>query len=42
MSERFAARVERAEQLAAAAGRDFRALTLEEKDRYFDAAKEER
>jgi uncharacterized protein YabN with tetrapyrrole methylase and pyrophosphatase domain len=42
MSERFAARVERAEQLAATAGRDFRELTLEEKDRYFDAAKEER
>jgi uncharacterized protein YabN with tetrapyrrole methylase and pyrophosphatase domain len=42
VSERFAARVERAEQLAAAAGREFRELTLAEKDRYFDAAKEER
>jgi MazG family protein len=41
MSDRFAARVERAEKLAAARGRDFRELTLEEKDRYFDAAKEE-
>jgi uncharacterized protein YabN with tetrapyrrole methylase and pyrophosphatase domain len=41
MSRRFADRVERAEQLAAADGRDFRALTLDEQDRYFDAAKEE-
>ena len=41
MADRFAARVERAEQLAAAAGRSFTELTLEEKDRYFDAAKEE-
>jgi MazG family protein len=41
MARRFADRVERAEQLAAADGRDFRALTLDEQDRYFDAAKEE-
>lgn len=41
MARRFADRVERAEQLAAADGRDFRALALEEQDRYFDAAKEE-
>ena len=41
MSRRFAERVERAEELAAADGRDFRALTLDEQDRYFDAAKEE-
>ena len=42
MSNRFAARVDRAEQLAADQGQNFRDLTLEEKDRYFDAAKEER
>jgi MazG family protein len=41
MARRFADRVERAEQLAAADGRVFTQLTLEEKDRYFDAAKEE-
>ena len=41
MSRRFADRVERAEELARAEGRDFTGLTLEEKDRYFDAAKEE-
>jgi MazG family protein len=41
MSERFAARVSRAEQLASADGRAFADLSLEEKDRYFDAAKEE-
>jgi nucleoside triphosphate diphosphatase len=40
MSERFAERVEQAEQLAQAAGEDFTRLTLEEKDRYFDAAKD--
>ena len=40
MSRRFADRVERAEQLAQAAGKDFSRLTLEEKDRYFDAAKD--
>lgn len=40
MATRFADRVKRAEQLAAADGRDFRELTLEEKDGYFDAAKE--
>ena len=41
MSERFGARVERAEELAAADRRVFTQLPLEEKDRYFDAAKEE-
>jgi MazG family protein len=41
MAKRFADRVERAEELAADDGRRFTALTLEEKDRYFDAAKEE-
>jgi NTP pyrophosphatase (non-canonical NTP hydrolase) len=41
MATRFADRVERAEALAAAEGRHFIELTLEEKDRYFDAAKEE-
>jgi uncharacterized protein YabN with tetrapyrrole methylase and pyrophosphatase domain len=41
MARRFADRVERAEELAAADGRRFTALTLDEKDRYFDAAKEE-
>jgi MazG family protein len=41
MAKRFAARVERAEDLAAADGRAFVELSLEEKDRYFDAAKEE-
>jgi MazG family protein len=41
MAKRFAARVERAEELAAADGRVFAELSLDEKDRYFDAAKEE-
>jgi nucleoside triphosphate diphosphatase len=41
MSKRFTARVERAEELAGADGRAFRELPLDEKDRYFDAAKEE-
>jgi nucleoside triphosphate diphosphatase len=41
MAKRFAARVERAEELAGAAGRAFGELSLEEKDEYFDAAKEE-
>jgi MazG family protein len=41
MAKRFAARVERAEELAAADGRAFAELSLAEKDRYFDAAKEE-
>jgi XTP/dITP diphosphohydrolase/tetrapyrrole methylase family protein/MazG family protein/ATP diphosphatase len=39
-SERFVARVERAERLAEADGADFATLDLERKDRYFDAAKE--
>ena len=41
MARRFADRVERAEQLALADGEDFTRLTLDGKDRYFDAAKEE-
>jgi MazG family protein len=41
MAKRFAVRVERAEELAAADGRAFAELSLAEKDRYFDAAKEE-
>ena len=41
MAARFAERVERAEQLAEADGKAFTQLTLEEKDRYFDLAKEE-
>jgi uncharacterized protein YabN with tetrapyrrole methylase and pyrophosphatase domain len=41
MSRRFADRVERASELAAAEGKDFNTLALDEKDRYFDAAKEE-
>jgi MazG family protein len=41
MAKRFAARVERAEELAAGDGRVFSELTLDEKDRYFDAAKVE-
>jgi MazG family protein len=41
MAKRFASRVERAEELAGAAGRAFGELSLEEKDEYFDAAKEE-
>ena len=40
MSDRFAARVERAEEFAAAEGREFRTLPLDEQDRYFDLAKE--
>jgi MazG family protein len=40
-AKRFASRVERAQELAAADGREFTDLSLEEKDRYFDAAKEE-
>jgi MazG family protein len=40
MSERFVARVERAEAMARREGRDFGELGLEEQDRYFDRAKE--
>ena len=40
MSERFVARVERAERLAADEGRRWTELGLEEQDRYFDLAKE--
>jgi MazG family protein len=41
MAARFAERVKRAEQLAEADGKVFTQLTLEEKDRYFDLAKEQ-
>jgi MazG family protein len=41
MAKRFAERVERAEELAGSDGKAFTGLTLEEKDRYFDLAKEE-
>jgi nucleoside triphosphate diphosphatase len=40
-SERFVARVEKAEQLAADSGERFAELELGEQDRYFDRAKEE-
>jgi MazG family protein len=40
MSERFVARVERAERLADEAGTVFATLPLDEQDRYFDLAKE--
>jgi MazG family protein len=40
MAKRFAARVERAEELAERDGRVFSELPLKEQDRYFDAAKE--
>jgi nucleoside triphosphate diphosphatase len=40
MSDRFAARVGRAEELAARDRRDFRTLPVAEQDRYFDLAKE--
>jgi MazG family protein len=39
-SGRFVARVEDAERIAAAEGRDFASLPLDEQDRYFDRAKE--
>jgi MazG family protein len=41
MSRRFRERVERAEQRASAAGEAFSQLSLEQKDAYFDEAKEE-
>jgi MazG family protein len=41
MSQRFRDRVERAEERASAAGAAFAELSLEEKDAYFDEAKEE-
>jgi MazG family protein len=41
MSERFVARVERAERLAEHEGTEFAKLPLGEQDRYFDLAKEE-
>jgi MazG family protein len=40
MSDRFAARVQRAEEFAAAEGLEFRTLPLDDQDRYFDLAKE--
>jgi MazG family protein len=40
MSERFVARVERAEQLAGSEGKRWVDLDLDEQDRYFDRAKE--
>jgi MazG family protein len=41
MTRRFVDRVERAEQRAAAEGKSFAELELDEQDRYFDLAKEE-
>jgi MazG family protein len=41
MTRRFVDRVERAEQRAAAEGKSFAELALDEQDRYFDLAKEE-
>jgi MazG family protein len=41
MSRRFVERVERAEERAAAEGKSFAQLELNEQDRYFDLAKEE-
>jgi MazG family protein len=41
MARRFADRVERAEELAKGDGQVFGELSLEEQDRYFDAAKEQ-
>jgi uncharacterized protein YabN with tetrapyrrole methylase and pyrophosphatase domain len=40
MTDRFVARVERAEELAAAEGKAFAQLELADQDRYFDLAKE--
>ncbi len=40
-SDRFVARVEKAEELAAASGESFAELGLSEQDRYFDRAKQE-
>ena len=41
MTRRFVDRVERAEERAAAEGKSFAELGLDEQDRYFDLAKEE-
>jgi nucleoside triphosphate diphosphatase len=41
MTRRFVERVERAEERAAAEGKSFAELALDEQDRYFDLAKEE-
>jgi len=40
MTLRFASRVERAQELAAAGGHEFATLSLEEQDRYYRLAKE--
>jgi XTP/dITP diphosphohydrolase/tetrapyrrole methylase family protein/MazG family protein/ATP diphosphatase len=40
-TRRFVARVERAAELAEAAGEDWRALSLEDQDAYYDRAKED-
>jgi uncharacterized protein YabN with tetrapyrrole methylase and pyrophosphatase domain len=40
MSDRFVARVERAERLAGEEGKRWTELALDEQDRYFDLAKE--
>jgi len=40
-NDRFVRRVERAEELAAAAGEDWSALPLDDQDRYYELAKEE-
>jgi ATP diphosphatase len=40
-NDRFVRRVERAEELAAAAGENWSALPLDDQDRYYDLAKEE-
>ena len=40
-SRKFVARVERAGELAAAAGADWTALGLDDQDRYYDQAKEQ-
>ena len=40
VSDRFVARVEEAERIAAAEGAEFAELAVDEQDRYFDRAKE--
>jgi MazG family protein len=40
-TQKFVARVERAQELAAASGDDWRALSLDDQDRYYDMAKDE-
>jgi uncharacterized protein YabN with tetrapyrrole methylase and pyrophosphatase domain len=41
MTRRFVERVQRAEERAAAEGKSFAELALDEQDRYFDLAKED-